>query len=512
MGINIYKILQKEELISDLSSQFYQSTNEVHEGSCVLKFFYKSSYVNEIKWRNVFDFFNVTIDFRTKDIKGLILACKNNIDYAITFGNSAFIAQRYCDVDFGFELARRIELKELKRKSTNAQRIRGRKAEVNTYVNEDNLDIDSGRIFTSLSFTPVDETLGKRIDFGKSIKFNLTLDINNIQPLLEKIESILENEGVKNRIPYLNKVKDTELINDYNSVLLSDLENKYSSSVSSSGLDFSLNEISIIGSSIYFEQESTMIIKYERTTKNINTLDLSEVFDFIHENTISLADFISKGRITYLNEGGRQLFSETIFNFISYDIPDKKVSLYEGAWNEYNDDFIHLIQDSIKKIEISHQAMFDNMNTLSVSSNGAYKEEKIINYLCSMISAVSIDKSMYRLPYESSTFKNKFQIELGDMFIDTIEYCSLKQGDNKSFNYCFDQSELAAEIMARPGYEHAAPEVISVWLFMPKLPINSRGELDITANNSIMLQRKIALWRSELMRLGFSHKIRINQL
>ncbi|MBU1145030.1 MAG: TIGR04141 family sporadically distributed protein [Firmicutes bacterium] len=512
MGVNIYKILQKEDLINDLNSQFYQSTDDLQDGGLILRFFYKSSYENEIKWRNVFDFFNVEIDFRSKDIKGIILASKDNIDYAITFGNSAFVAQRHCDVDFGFELARRIELKELKRKSTNAQRVRGRKGEVNTYVNEDNLDIDSGRIFTSLSFTPVDETLGKRIDFGKSIKFNFKLDFNHLGSLLERIESILVNDDIKNRIPYLNKVKDTELIAEYNSILLSDLEDKYANSINTTGLDFSLNEISIIGSSIYFEQESTMIIKYDRIVKNIKTLDLSEVFDFIHDNSISLADFISKGKVAYLNEDGKQLFSESIFDFISFDIPDKRVSLYEGAWNEYNDDFIRLIQDTIKKIEISHEVVFDNMNTLCASSNGAYKEEKINNYLCSVISAVSIDKSMYRLPYETNTFKNKFQIELGDMIIDTKEYCSLKQGDNKSFNYCFDQSELAAEIMLRQSYEQETPQVISVWLFMNKLPINYLGELDLTAINSIMLQRKIALWKSELMRLGFIHKIRINKL
>src|SRR5690606_5429049 len=134
----------------------------------------------------------------------------------------------------------------------------------------------------------------------------------------------------------------------------------------------------------------------------------------------------------------------------------------------------------------------------SSSVVGDYKEERIINYLCSVINALSIDKSMYRLPYETSTFKNRFSIELGDMIIESNEYCSLKQGDIKSFNYCFDQSELAAEIMSRPGYESEAPKIISVWLYMSKLPRNNLGILDLTAINSIMLQRKITLWRSEL--------------
>lgn len=512
MGLNIYKILQKQKLEEDLLSQLYQTTEEKEEGSLKLKFFYKSSNQNEIKWRSVFELFNVHIDFRTKDIKGMIIASFNHNDYAITYGNSAFIAQRYCDVDFGFELARRIELKELKRKSTNAQRTRGRKAEVNTYINEDNLDADSGRVFTSLSFTPIDESLGKRLDFGKSIKFSFDLNVDDLSSLLTKLESLHQSANIINRIPYLNKVNDPELIEEYDLILLDDLEDKYSSSLSNSNLNFSLNEISIIGTSIYFEQEYTMKIKYERVSKVVNTLDLGEIFDFIHDNSFSLADFIAKGRISYIDELGKNLFSEPIYNFISYDIPEKKVSLYEGKWNEYNDDFISIIQESIRKIEICYDNAFDNMDTLSASVVGDYKEERIINYLCSVINALSIDKSMYRLPYETSTFKNRFSIELGDLIIESNEYCSLKQGDIKSFNYCFDQSELAAEIMSRPGYESEAPQIISVWLYMSKLPRNNLGILDLTAMNSIMLQRKITLWRSELMRLGFSHKIRINQL
>ncbi|MDO9628653.1 MAG: TIGR04141 family sporadically distributed protein, partial [Acholeplasmataceae bacterium] len=224
MGINIYKILQKEEMINDLVNQRYFSTDESISGNISLSFFYKSSYENEIKWKNVFEYFSIQIDFRTKDIKGVILINKQTNNYAITFGNSAFVAQKYCDVDFGFELARRIELKELKRKSTSAQRTRGRKGEVNTYTNEDNLDVDSGRIFTSLSFTPVDETLGKRIDFGKSIKLNMGFNLNEIESLIDRIESILANDVIRNNIPYLNKVKDPELINEYNSILLRDLE------------------------------------------------------------------------------------------------------------------------------------------------------------------------------------------------------------------------------------------------------------------------------------------------
>lgn len=512
MGINIYKILHNEEMINYLVAQRYTSTHESINGNMLLRFFYKSSYENEIKWKNVFDYFGIHIDFRTKDIKGVIIINKQTNNYAITFGNSAFIAQKFCDVDFGFELARRIELKELKRKSTSAQRTRGRKGEVNTYTNEDNLDVDSGRIFTSLSFTPVDETLGKRIDFGKSIKLNVSFNLSELESLIDRIELILSNDVIKNNIPYLNKVKDPELINEYNSLLLRDLEGKYSNLLNPTDIDFSLNEISVIGSSIYFDQDSSMAIKYNKITKNINSLDLGEVFQFVKDNQILLADFILKGKIVYYGEDDSQLFSESIYNFISFDIHERKVSLYEGTWNEYNNDFISLVQKTVQKIETHHDKQFDDMDTLCRSVKGAYKEEKIINYLCTKLIAKSIDKAMYRLSYETNAFKNKFQIELGDMIINTNEYCSLKQGDNKSFNYCFDQSELAAEIMDRPGYENDKAEIICVWLFMKKLPINSAGIIDLTIINSIMLQRKIALWNSELMRLGYPHKIRINKL
>jgi uncharacterized protein (TIGR04141 family) len=415
MGINIYKILRKEEMINDLVNQHYFFTNRSINDKLSLDFYYKSSYENEINWKNVFEYFGLQIDFRTKDIKGVILITKETYNYAITFGNTAFIAQKYCDVDFGFELARKIELKELKRKSTSAQRTRGRRGEVNTYTNEDKLDVDSGRIFTSLSFTPVDESLGKRIDFGKSIKLNIGFNLNEIESIIDRIESISASDVIWNNIPYLNKVKDIELINEYNNILFRDLEGKYSNSLNPADLDISLNEISVIGSSIYFDQDSSMAVKYNRIVKNINALDLSEVFQFIKDNQISLSDFILKGKIVFYGDDGIQLFTESIYNFISYDIQEKKVSLYEGVWNEYNSDFISLVQKSVQKIETHYDKQFDNMDTLCITLNGAYKEEKIINYLCKILKAESIVNRQVKVSHLDN--KSSFNFEPPSYFV-----------------------------------------------------------------------------------------------
>src|SRR5690606_37030456 len=148
-----------------------------------------------IRWKSIFDTFEVDdVNLRLKDIKGIILIKHSDNHYAITYGNSAYIVQNYCETEFGFHLAKRIELKELKRKSSTVNRSRGRKGEVNTYVNENSLDIEYGKVFTSLSFTPVDDSLGKRLDFGKSIRLSMDLELNKLSNLIDTIEEIYTSQ------------------------------------------------------------------------------------------------------------------------------------------------------------------------------------------------------------------------------------------------------------------------------------------------------------------------------
>src|SRR5690606_18942140 len=157
--------------LNELDSRGFRKSEDKYVVDITLTFYYQIKENGEIRWKNIFDTFGINNEnLRMKDIKGIILISHNENRYAITYGNYAYVEQNYCDSEFGYHLAKRIELKELKRKSSTTNRSRGRKGEVNTYVNENTLDIEYGKVFTSLSFTPVDDSLGKRLDFGKSIR------------------------------------------------------------------------------------------------------------------------------------------------------------------------------------------------------------------------------------------------------------------------------------------------------------------------------------------------------
>ena len=65
-----------------------------------------------------------------------------------------------------------------------------------------------------MSFAPLNEFYGKRIDIGKSIKFNIDISFERIYELLDEIKKVLQKEPI-NKIPLLVEVRNEDEINEY---------------------------------------------------------------------------------------------------------------------------------------------------------------------------------------------------------------------------------------------------------------------------------------------------------
>ena len=88
--------------------------SEIRSGKYKLNLYFK--YDNELKlsWKNILiEFGELNPPTRT-GITGIIICESEDNNYAITYGPSSFLVQKYSDREFGFNFAKRIELKEMK--------------------------------------------------------------------------------------------------------------------------------------------------------------------------------------------------------------------------------------------------------------------------------------------------------------------------------------------------------------------------------------------------------------
>lgn len=168
---------------------------------------------------------------------------------------SSALVQKYCDTDFAMNIAKRVDVSKVKRKA--AKFLNGSTSSlVKTMSNSDIIVLDRGESVVNLEIIPDEiEQLGKSITIGKSLKLNLDKSIDNISEILSIIKNI-ENRNDKRPIPLFVKVTDDELktrIWDY-------LNISFMNNIKDA--NFSLEEMNILGSSIYFDDNFRLQLAY----------------------------------------------------------------------------------------------------------------------------------------------------------------------------------------------------------------------------------------------------------
>ncbi len=500
MQYNIFKISSLEELKNMMDEKGYGKIGkEIKSGKYTLNFFTKEDFDLKLSWKNVFTEFGVYDVPSRKGISGIILCESKKTSFAITYGTSSFLVQKFSDKEFGFDFAKRIELKELKRKSSITPHAT-KNSSITSFKNVSVATFDSGENITSLSFSPVDEFYGKRIDIGKSIKIKNDNVLENISILLDKIEQDL-SRNIINRIPLLTKVTNKEEIDKYNEMMY-DLLNKGIDSVDNrASSNFVINEFNVVGSSIYFEDEHTQYIKIGKIEEEIELNDIGDLFDLAKKHNLDIKTIIESGRIIYKNSSGGKDYDESIRKLITFEIDEENVSLFNDEWYYYNYDYYELVMDEIKTIKQVYENEDDTTREIIESSkekSSEYREEVLNKMLAAKHNGNVLDRDLFLSKYESDYFKSKYRIEIADLVIDN-EYISVKIGSAQSFVYCVDQSELAATLinakkvdLKKKGLKE--PKKIGLWFFTENKSIFNGEEVHIEKINSIMLLSKLSNW------------------
>lgn len=211
MQYNIFRINNKEKLLDEMEDKNYTEANKFYDfDGYKLSLYYQSSDNSKVSWQEILNDFDVSIRINKDSLKGVLFVETIDELYAITYGMSSSLVQRYCDGNFAMNVAKRVEISKVKRKA--AKFFNGSTSSlVKTLSNSNIIVLDKGESIVNLEMVPQEqENLGKNIIIGKSLKINIDVGINEIPFIIKTIKNI-EARDEKRSIPLFVKLTNEEL-------------------------------------------------------------------------------------------------------------------------------------------------------------------------------------------------------------------------------------------------------------------------------------------------------------
>lgn len=446
----------------------------------------------------------------------------------ITFGHAFFMVDKYCDWDFGFSFARKLNYKEIKT-TTLVTPNSHRNKTVSTYVNYNELEFDSGSSFAKLKASvdiPENFTLYKpAVEFGTSIKFSITEEsLDTVLELIVHIETMLNTQEDCCRIPLFSKVSDP--------VLIERLNQRFFEEIRQNPTKINIAELDIIGATeVFNHNDCEFDFKYGRMKKHTQSLSEEAIRDFCTQFGLNYADVVLDiSVVCYCNENS--VVTKAVKELIDYTDDEECCILSKGIWYKYNKDYLACLKDSIAQIHVEYHPEYDFDNNIYDNFiEGKYLLEKNeLEYV--KCSETEIKKSLRKKYYAERAFNlireeqdgfSNFDrnpqdieghlIESMDLYRDGM-MCSVKIGNSSGkLCYAIDQS-LTALSLYKKGLLTDCPPVSKVvlWFVLERATHveDENGRPDINKLGMLMLKNRLDQWKKEVRLAGYQPLIYIN--
>ena len=526
----------KQELNKNGYTPFKEVTNNFKNSRSKLQF-----YLNNKSTDKDPEWLWIAKKFSNNEIKYLsnpkaILLVKYRKEYYIySLGSSFHIVDKYCDRDFAFRCARKLEYIDIKLASTVSPHSKNNKR-IDSFVNNNELIFDSGEAYTKLSAKVKlkrDFNIFKEnIEIGTSIKFTLYEDtIENLLNIIIHLNKLLK-EGDKTYIPLLKKVSTRE------KSLISVLDKNLVNRIKSGHADVSISTFEIKGTEEYFySSPDSFALHSGIKTEATDSLDKKIIKDFIGKYKIPDSRIL-KIKITVIDGDKEEIFD--LKELLDYVDNREKCVLISGIWYKYNKDYQKYLERSLNEIEVIYDPDFDYSKSIrkkfidnklkeerKSTSNNKISDEKLRE---------KIEKKYYRervynilVSKKDPNFKNYdrdlFETEVGKIELADI-YHNMKNNEtifavkigkgSADLSYVVSQSEASLEIYKNNLLEKKDGLLdiknIGIWLVLDrkKLSLNSVGQPDVNCLNMFILKNRLDEWKKKVRSQGLNPIIRIN--
>lgn len=452
------------------------------------------------------------------------------------------MVDKFCDRDFGFKFASRLEYTKVKTTTLSSPNLRRNKT-VNTYINYSNLEFNSGESFSKLKVNAKldkDFTIFRpQLEIGSSIRFNIeNANIDGILDLIKEVNRILSipDDQVKYKIPLFHEVKDSNLLDTLNDeldeILLSTLV-KDSDSLSIEEM-LVIPELEIIGSTeVFNDSDDVFNIKLQTIqSEQITNLSIEEIKLFCRNNAITRIEQIKGISILRYRDGSR-IATRKLLEMIEYTNDEEKCIFFNNKWYMFNSDYLDYLNESISQIPTKYFEEYDfNNDQHSQYINSIYKEvsDESTDYLeLNEKDVISKLKKKYYYEYCFNLNKgdtSKFvcldrkitnsSFELADLYeIETATIFAVKKGKSSAdLCYAIDQSITAlTKIKHKETDFEEDIKNIGLWFILERkkiLPTLENNLVDLSKLEMLMLKNRIDNWKKEVRLAGYKPVIYIN--
>lgn len=545
VGINIYKIdVDKrfsfyEKLNSEMKPMGIQrSFKQRNEQNVPVEYTCKL-YVStprkdkDLSWNWVLEEFNQKKMHVSSSPRGVIVfEGEDDFLYVVTFGHAFFLVDKFCDRDFGFQFARKLEYENIKTTTLTTPDSRRNKT-VNTYIDYSELEFDSGESFAKLKAKvrlPNDFTLYKpSIEVGTSVRLSTNDNtLNGILSLILHVENTINYEVDKCNIPLFAKVKDVDKI--------ARLDENLNAGFRDNPASINFSELEIVGASeIFNRNDCEYLFKYHGKEYRTTTLSNEELKSFCDSNELEYGPSILDAVVSVLADNG-PVCSRRVKELIDYTDDNERCLLSKGVWYQYNRDYLTYLRDSISEIAVTYNKKFNfppklynqfieskyDEECADKSFEGKSKED-IIKKLKQKYYAERVFNDIVSKSDDFQNFDRELdtvgtaKVEPMDLYqISEEAICTVKIGNTSSkLCYAVDQSLTALKLYKKDQLHLKPDQKVSafvLWFVLDRKghieDENKRPQLDRL--DMLLLKNRLDQWKKEVRVQGFKPLVYIN--
>lgn len=537
-AFNIYKVDEnkRRELIQALEMQMQsldsQTINrQINDEEVAFGFtlyYARKEDPNQLSWNWLLRAFNQnTVETFSSPKAVLLLEIDGEVSYAVTFGHSFFLVDKFCDREFGFRFARKTDFREIKTSTLTAPSSHRNKT-VNTYINYNELDFDSGESYAKLkanAVLPDGFNLFKAaIEVGTSIRVVSEEDsLDRIIDIILHIDNVIATVDDKHRIPVFMRVKDKAKIQQLDEYLNAAIEDEP---------EIHISELDIIGATeIFNHNDCEFILKYKRGEKKVTSLSHEELHAFCDENGFDFVTEVLNITVISLYEGN-QVASAKVKNLIDFTCDAEQCLLSKGIWYQYNDDYLDYLRASIAEIQTEYNPAYDfsdalhdafvetklpeartlpanrgkNDDTLRKGLKKKYYAERAYNLLMERDHGfVNYDRNDQGV--------GDTKVEKMDLYKNRTMFAVKIGNTSGKLCYAVDQSLTSLKLYKRHLLENMPQiDAVAIWLVLERDAHieDANGKPVIDALNMLMLKNRLDQWKKEVRVQGFTPIIYIN--
>lgn len=489
---NLYKVnrLTKDLLVTKFNNSGLDLNHSEVISGLTFEFFISNNPDSvEIWWVEYYRrFINNELNPANSIYFGCLLIYNERICYAISLGKTHFYLKEFCDTEFGINLAERIiDVENMRLKNSKFYKSKKNKT-ITSFSNNTSLDYDSGESLHFLKAKTINTNLwGKVASFGHSVQLSLDIQINELANVVQRIESKLLEDPIAN-FPKAELIKETDEIQRLD-LLVSEAINEVDPNVGNDEFDLSGVDF------IFTENATFQFRKGDIESQVFDELSIENLKDFIDENRINLNESLNNIQVKVIREEGRN-FSKSLKTILQFITQDRE-TLIDGKWHKFNQSYLNLLNEKVKKITLNHIEAYDYITSITEDQ---FNSDRVRN-------------NYINLHTENVVLARRYKVEKMDLYKEETLYF-VKKGNPQKLNYVIDQALNTLKLLKNNEFiiEENGTEMpvrkVNLWFLIERVNLIE----DLSDFNSLIFIMKLNDLYREVTDAGLILECNVNYL